>query len=80
MERVFSPSKPILVFNNLQTESDKNEQKRMMMLFSGAVTGLRNPRAHEFIQDAPERALEFIAFISLLATLTEIAKKIPSTS
>lgn len=27
------------------------------MLFSGAVAGLRNPRAHAFIQDDPERAL-----------------------
>jgi len=45
-----------------------------MMLFSGAVSGLRNPRAHSFIDDDPERALEFIAFVSLLAKLLDKAK------
>jgi hypothetical protein len=35
----------------------------------GAVVGLRNPRAHKLIQDDAERALEFIAFVSLLARL-----------
>ena len=43
--------------------------KGVMMLFSGAVAGLRNPRAHGFIEEDPERALEFIAFVSLLAKL-----------
>jgi uncharacterized protein Ymh len=46
-----------------------------MMMFSGAVSGLRNPRAHGFIHDDPERALEFIAFVSLLAKLLDQAKR-----
>ncbi len=75
MERVFSPSNPILYFNDLADESDRNEQKGFMMMFSGAVAGLRNPRAHKLIKDDPERALEFIAFVSLLAKLLDGAKK-----
>jgi uncharacterized protein (TIGR02391 family) len=75
MERVFNPSSPILRFNDLQTQTDRDEQKGFMMLFSGAVSGLRNPRAHAIIQDNPERALEFIAFVSLLAKLLDNAKK-----
>jgi uncharacterized protein (TIGR02391 family) len=75
MERVFTPSSPILRFNDLQTQTDRDEQKGFMMLFSGAVSGLRNPRAHAIIQDNPERALEFIAFVSLLAKLLDNAKK-----
>ncbi len=75
MERVFGPGNPVLKFNDLQTQSDRDEQKGFMMLFSGAVAGLRNPRAHAFIQDDPERALEFIAFVSLLAKLLDGAKK-----
>jgi hypothetical protein len=47
-----------------------------MNMFSGAVSGLRNPRAHGFIHDDPERALEFIAFVSLLAKLLDEAKKV----
>jgi uncharacterized protein (TIGR02391 family) len=76
MEFVFSPGKPVLRFNDLQDQSDRDEQKGFMMLFSGTVAGLRNPRAHKLIQDDdPERALEFIAFVSLLAKLLDGAKK-----
>ncbi|MEX0805652.1 MAG: TIGR02391 family protein [Candidatus Binatia bacterium] len=75
MEFVFNPKNPILKFNNLADESDLNEQKGFMMMFSGAVTGLRNPRAHKIIKDDAEMALEFISFVSLLAKLADRAKK-----
>lgn len=75
MELVFSPKSPILRFNDLSDQTDHDEQKGFMMMFSGAVSGLRNPRAHKFIQDDPERALEFIGFVSLLAKLLDSAKR-----
>jgi uncharacterized protein (TIGR02391 family) len=76
MARVFSSGNPILKFNDLQDDPDKDEQKGFMMMFQGAVAGLRNPRAHKLIKDDAERALEFIAFISLLAKLVDGAKKV----
>lgn len=76
MESVFSPKKPILQFNPLADDSDVNEQRGYMMMFSGAVAGLRNPRAHKLIEDDAERALEFIAFVSLLAKLLDGAEKV----
>jgi uncharacterized protein (TIGR02391 family) len=75
MQTVFSPNKPVLKFNDLADASDQDEQKGFMMMFAGAVAGLRNPRAHKLIKDDPERALEFIAFVSLLAKLLDGAKK-----
>jgi uncharacterized protein (TIGR02391 family) len=75
MEYVFAPKNPVLRFNDLQDDSDRDEQRGLMMLFSGAVTGIRNPRAHKLLRDDPERALEFIAFVSLLAKLADTAKK-----
>jgi len=75
MEFVFSPNNPVLKFNNLTDQFDKDEQKKFMMLFSGAVAGLRNPRAHKIINDDAEKAVEFIAFISLLAKLTDKTSK-----
>ncbi len=75
MERVFSPKNPTLKFNKLADASDMDEQKGFMMMFSGAVAGLRNPRAHKLIEDDAERALEFIAFVSLLAKLLDKAVK-----
>jgi uncharacterized protein (TIGR02391 family) len=75
MQRVFSPKNPIPCFNELNDQTDQDEQQGFMMLFSGAVAGLRNPRAHRLMKDDPERALEFIAFVSLLAKLLDGAKK-----
>ncbi|HUK08526.1 MAG TPA: TIGR02391 family protein [Stellaceae bacterium] len=77
MEHVFSPKAPILRFNDLRSPSDQDEQRGFMMLFSGAVTGLRNPRAHALKKDEPERALECIAFVSFLAKLLDETKKGP---
>lgn len=78
MEHVFSPKKPVLRFNALADDSDLDEQRGYMMMFSGAVAGLRNPRAHKLIEDDAERALEFIAFVSLLAKLLDGAEKVPA--
>jgi uncharacterized protein (TIGR02391 family) len=75
MERAFSPTNPTLRFNDLTDQSDRDEQKGFMMLFARAVAGLRNPRAHGFVKDDPERALEFIAFVSLLAKLLDEAQQ-----
>jgi uncharacterized protein (TIGR02391 family) len=80
MDRVFAPKNPILRFNDLRDQSDQDEQKGFMMMFSGAVAGLRNPRAHKLIKDDPERAIEFIAYVSLLAKLLDGAKKGPPAS
>jgi uncharacterized protein (TIGR02391 family) len=79
MQKAFSPKNPILRFNELKDQTDQDEQQGFMMMFTGAVAGLRNPRAHKLIKDDPERALEFIAFVSLLAKLLEGAKKTPSS-
>lgn len=75
MEFVFRQKSPLLRFNELKDDSDRDEQKGFMMMFSGAVAGLRNPRAHKIIKDDPEKALEFIAFVSLLAKLVETSTK-----
>lgn len=74
MEKVFSPKTPVLKFNALANQSEIDEQKGYQQMFAGAVSGLRNPRAHQFMVDKPERALEFIAFVSLLAKLLDEAK------
>lgn len=76
MQKVFSPNNPILKFNDLQTETDKSEQQGMMFLYAGAMLALRNPRAHEIIQDDPEKALEYIAFLSLLAKSLDKAERV----
>ena len=75
MQFVFSPNKPVLKFNNLENESERSEQQGMMFLYAGAMLALRNPRAHGLIEDDPEKALEYIAFISLLAKSLDKAER-----
>ncbi len=76
MQAVFSPKNPVLQFSGLSTESERSEQQGMMFLYSGAMLAFRNPRAHELMEDDPERALEYIAFISLLAKSLDDATRV----
>lgn len=76
MQRVFSPKNPILRFNGLETESERSEQQGMMHLYSGAMLALRNPRAHELIEDHPARALEAIQLISFLSHSLDRAERL----
>lgn len=73
MDQAFGGKEPAIPFNKLADDSDRNEQQGFHMLFKGAVAGLRNPRAHSFVEDSPERSLEFIAFVSLLAKVLDEA-------
>jgi uncharacterized protein (TIGR02391 family) len=54
MQHVFSQKNPILKFNELKSETDSSEQQGMMLLYAGAMLALRNPRAHQVIQDHSE--------------------------
>lgn len=75
MRTVFSKNDPTLAFNDLQDQSDLDEQEGMMHLFEGAVLALRNPRGHSFRYDTPERALEYIGLLSMLAKRLAEAKR-----
>lgn len=77
MQTVFSPNAPILRFNSLQTDTDRSEQRGFMFLYAGAMLAVRNPRAHELVQDDAEKALEYIAFLSLLARTLDRAQRVP---
>jgi uncharacterized protein (TIGR02391 family) len=71
---------PIIQFNNLQTEAERDEQKALMFFFKGIV-GLRNSKAHsnQLFND-PHRAHEYLALASLLMRLLEIAVVNPPPS
>ena len=67
MMTVFSPKKPILRLNELETISERNEQQGYMFLLAGTMTGIRNPRAHEHdYEDSPEEALEILVLVNHL--------------
>lgn len=66
MNRAFSLQDKIIVLDDLSTETGKNIQKGYMQIFSGAMTGIRNPKAHENIIIDSQRAIHFLFLSSLL--------------
>lgn len=75
MRTVFSANNPVLVFNEFEDQTDRDEQEGMMHLFEGAVLGIRNPRAHELFEHDPQRALEYIVLLSLLTKRADEARR-----
>jgi uncharacterized protein (TIGR02391 family) len=67
MTRAFSPNHPVLVaLDDLSTESGNNIQQGYMQIFAGAMTGIRNPKAHENLTITKARAIHFLFLASLL--------------
>lgn len=66
MHQAFSPKKPIIVLDDLSTESGRNIQQGYMEIFAGAMMGIRNPKAHANITISRERGLHFLVLASLL--------------
>jgi len=67
MQKAFSPNLPcIVVLDDLSTESGRNIQQGYMQIFAGAMTGIRNPKAHANVTITKERAIHFLFLASLL--------------
>jgi uncharacterized protein (TIGR02391 family) len=64
---------PVIQFNNLATDSERDEQKGFFFLFKGIV-GLRNAKAHSntLFEDAL-RGHDYLALASVLMRVLEIA-------
>ncbi len=76
MRTVFSVNKPVVAFNALEDQSDRDEQEGLMHLFEGVALAFRNPRAHDLDADSPEDATEYLAFLSLLAKKLDKARRV----
>lgn len=66
MTTVFSINKPMIKVCDLSTETGVNEQKGLMLMLQGAMSALRNPKAHSNIIISKEDALRRIMFASML--------------
>jgi uncharacterized protein (TIGR02391 family) len=75
METAFSPGSPMLRLNDLKSQSDEDEQRGFMLIFSGSVAAIRNPRAHRHgHEDSPEVALELLIWTNHLTRLVSGAR------
>lgn len=62
---------PVIAFNSLQSQGDRDEQQGIMNLYKGIV-GIRNNKAHNnIILDDPVRATEYLSLASLLMRLLD---------
>lgn len=67
MMDAFNEDRAKIKLNALNTESEVDEQKGFKFIFTGAATGIRNPRGHEVdIGDTPDEALDYLGLASLL--------------
>lgn len=76
MNRAFSVGAPVLKLSDLKTQSQKDQQIGYMLMLAGAMTGIRNPRAHEHSHlDDPSAALELLGFANHLARMVSGASR-----
>lgn len=66
MTRAFSVENPVLRLADLSSESGRSEQIGYMQIFAGAMTGIRNPKAHSNIVIDELRAIHLLYLASLL--------------
>lgn len=74
MHNALSENNPIIVLDDLSSKTGRDIQKGYMQIFAGAMTGIRNPKAHGNINIDKERAIHFIFLASLLMNKLDEAK------
>lgn len=79
MERVFKDDEPILIINNYQSKSEKDEHRGFRNLLIGIVAMFRNPASHELKVEwnmSEQDALDILAMISYCHRRLDNAQKI----
>jgi len=66
MMKAFSQENPIILLDDLSTETGKNIQDGYKHLFAGAMRGIRNPKAHANIIIDEKRTIHLLFLASLL--------------
>lgn len=66
MTRVFSDNNPLIEFCDRSSDTGSNIQKGYMQMLSGAISALRNPKAHANITITKEDAMRQLMFASML--------------
>lgn len=66
MTTALSPQNPIIRLSRMSDETERGIQQGYMQIFAGAMTGIRNPKAHGNLNPEGSKALHLIALASLL--------------
>ena len=74
MQKTFSVTNPLIELADLSTESGKNIQQGFLQIYSGAMTGIRNPKAHENLDIDIDEAVRLLCFCGELMDKIEKRK------
>lgn len=75
MQKAFSVQNPIIELDDLSTESGRNVQSGFIQIFAGAMTGIRNPKAHENMDTDIDETVRLLCFCGELMDKIDNAKK-----
>lgn len=80
IQEAFSSKRPLIAFNQLQSESEISEHKGISSLMLGCCQFLRNPRAHapRILWHDETNVLEAMTFISMLHRVLDKCVKVPN--
>jgi len=73
MRKAFNPQSPIIVIQDIDTQSGKDIQAGYDHIFAGAMQGIRNPKAHENLSISKEQGVHFLFMCSLLMHILDAA-------
>lgn len=74
MGSAFSVGGPLSVAQH-RGVTGQDEQTGFRFLYMGTAAALRNPRAHEFVDDDPITTLEHLAMISMLMRRLDASRR-----
>ncbi len=74
MMDAFNEQNPLIKLNDMSSMSEKDEQLGFKFLFAGGMSGIRNPRGHEYdLKDDIETCLSHLGLGSMLLRKLEEA-------
>lgn len=66
MQKAFNKNNPLIRFNESELRTDQDIQQGYQFMFSGAMLGIRNPKAHEVEEISKSDAIRKLHFASML--------------
>lgn len=66
MQKAFNKNNPLIKFNEIDRITAQDIQQGYQFMFSGAILGIRNPKAHEVESISKEDAIRKLHFASML--------------
>ena len=74
MHKVFDVKNPLLLWNPLRTQAERDEIEGFKYIFAGAMLGIKNPISHQVEYQDPWRALNHIILANYLAYLVDLGE------